>query len=348
MQTIIASIIIFGLIIFVHEFGHYLVAKLTGIRVEEFSLGMGPKVIGKKWGETLYSIRALPLGGFCKMTGETGSDEYRPVETHDLRRFDQKPIWVRMSVIFAGPLMNFLLAIVLFTMIFAILGMPQDLTTKIGSVVTNEAADSAGLKPGDRIVQINDEPVDTWRDLVAIIHTNAGNRLKLTVEREGNTFEVQVVPRLDPENNVGIIGITPDEIIWENIGIIPAIKIGLERTYEITRLTIVGLLEIITGKTSAEGIAGPVGILQLIGESARFGLIYLVNLTALISINLGLLNLLPIPALDGSRLFFLGVEALRGRPVNPAKENFVHLVGFVLLMILMVIITYRDILRIFG
>lgn len=348
MQTLIASIIVFGLIIFVHEFGHYILAKLTGIRVEEFSLGMGPQVIGKKKGETLYSIRAFPLGGFCKMSGETGNEEYNPAILRDTRRFDQKPIWARMSVVLAGPLMNFFLAIILFTMVFAFLGIPQDLTTMVGEVLEGEAAELVGIRPGDRITRINDQHLDTWQDLVAIIHNNAGNQLKLTVEREGKTFEVEVTPRFDPENKVGIIGIAPKEIIFQKIGVFSAIKLGLERTYEITWLTISSLVEMITGKVSTEGIAGPVGILQLIGESARFGLIYLLNLTALISINLGLLNLLPIPALDGSRLLFMFVEVLRGRPVNPAKENFVHLVGFVLLMLLMVVITYRDILRLFG
>jgi len=348
LKTVILSIVVFGIIVFVHEFGHYILAKLTGIRVEEFALGMGPKLVSKKWGETVYSIRVLPLGGFCKMSGETGnSPEYDNREYEDMRRFDKKPLWARASVIAAGPIMNFFLAILLFSMIFAILGIPGDISNEIGSIIAQSPADKAGLQPGDRIIGIDDTQVNDWNSLVSVIHTNPGKSLKLTVERENKSFKVDVIPEFDSANNVGLIGISSTEPEWKDIGIIESIVIGYKKTIEITRLTAVGLIQIITGQVSADGISGPVGIIQLIEESARYGIIYVVNLTALISINLGLLNLLPIPALDGSRLFFLFIEGLRGRPVNPAKENLIHFMGFMLLMLLMVFITYRDIVKLF-
>lgn len=345
MQTLIASLIIFGLIIFVHEFGHYLFAKLSGIRVEEFALGMGPKVVSFQRGETLYSLRALPLGGFCKMSGETGNEEYSPTRSYDPKRFDQKPILARMAVIVGGPLMNFILAALLLTLIFTVLGVPQDFTTSIGEVMAGDPADQAGLKSGDKILAINGNAVDKWSEMVALIQQSPEKELTLDIERDSTQFTVKVVPSLDPESNTGKIGIVPGEAKWERIGILAGIREGLTKTYQITFLTIAGLIEMISGKTSTEGIAGPVGIIQIIGESARYGIVYLANLTAVISINLGLINLLPIPALDGSRLIFLLVEAVRGRPVTPSKENFVHLVGFVLLMVLMVLITYKDILK---
>lgn len=348
MKTVILSIIVFGVIVFVHEFGHYIVAKLTGIRVEEFALGMGPKLVSRKWRETVYSIRVLPLGGFCKMSGETGnSAEYEESASNDMRRFDKKPLWVRASVIAAGPLMNFFLAIFLFSLIFAILGVPGAISNEIGSIIPQSPAERAGLQAGDRITGINDQSVKDWNSLVSFIHTNPGEKLKLTVERSNKNFEVEVVPELDTENKIGLIGISSTEPQWNKIGIIESIVIGYKKTFEITRLTAVGLIQMITGQVSTEGISGPVGIIQLIEESARYGAIYVVNLTALISINLGLLNLLPIPALDGSRLFFLFIEGLRGRPVNPAKENLIHFMGFMLLMLLMVFITYRDLVKIF-
>lgn len=345
MQTILASIIIFGLIIFVHEFGHYSMAKLSGIRVEEFALGMGPKVVSFKRGETLYSLRAFPLGGFCKMSGETGNEDYVPSKSYDQRRFDQKPILSRMAVIAGGPIMNFILAALVLTLIFSVLGVPQDFSNAIGEVIAGNPADEAGLKSGDKIIEINGTPVDRWSELVNIIHANPEKEIFLKIERENREFTVKLIPRLDPESQTGKIGITPGETKWERIGLVPGIKEGLNRTFQITILTIAGLIEMIRGRVSAEGISGPVGIIQIIGESARYGFVYLANLTAVISINLGLINLLPIPALDGSRLIFLLLEAVRGRPVNPNKENFVHLIGFVLLMVLMVLITYKDILR---
>lgn len=347
MQTLIASLIVFGLIIFVHEFGHYIVAKLSGVRVEEFALGMGPKVVSTKRGDTVYSLRAFPLGGFCKMAGESGNEEYNPTTIYDPGRFDQKTVLTRMGIVVAGPIMNFLLAILLFAFMFGFIGIPQDYTTTIGEIRAGSPAESVGLQAGDRILQINDTKLSSWSEMVKIINANPGVPLNLQVDKAGQIQTIKVTPEADPQSQVGLIGVTPRDVIWKKIGLLAGIREGLARTWEITSLTLIGLVEMIRGKVSAEGVAGPVGIIQLIGESARFGIIYLINLTALISINLGLLNLLPIPALDGSRLLFMLVEAVRGKPVNPSKENFVHLIGFVLLMALMVLVTYKDLVRIF-
>lgn len=348
MQTLIAAILVFGLIITVHEFGHYLFAKLTGIRVEEFAVGMGPKLVSKKWGETVYSLRLIPMGGYCRMTGETGEEAYQPTEKPDPRRFDQKPALVRLAVAVGGPLMNFLLAFVIFSLIFVMLGVPEGYTTQIGQVLPGKPAEAVGLQAGDRIIDINGQPVDSWDEMVELIHQSAGKELQLTVNRDGQELKIAVIPELDQENKVGLIGITPQEPKWRPLGVWAGIGEGLKRTYEFTSLTLQGLLQMVTGQASSADIAGPVGIVNMIGESARFGLIYLANLTALISISLGLFNLLPIPALDGGRLLFILIEIIRGRPVNPARENMVHLIGFALLLILMMLVTYRDILRLLG
>lgn len=348
MRTFVLALIVFGLIILVHEFGHYFLAKLQGIRVEEFSLGMGPKLISKQGGETLYSLRIFPLGGFCKMSGETPSEEDSLEAINDPKRFDQKSVWARISVIIAGPIMNFILAALIFVLIFTFLGVPQDYTTQIGNVVVDGPAAVAGLQENDEITEINGMPVDVWSKMVTVIHNNPEKELELTIKRENSSFNVLITPYLDKENNVGMIGIMPKTAVWQKIGLFEGIKRGIYHTYEFTVLTINGLLQLVTGKLSANEISGPVGIVKMIDESARFGIVYLANLTALISISIGLFNLIPIPALDGSRLMFLLVEAVRGKPVNPAKENFVHLIGFFLLMLLMVLVTYKDVIKLLS
>ena len=347
MQTAIASLIVFGIIIFVHEFGHFIIARLVGIRVEEFALGMGPKILSTKKGDTVYSLRVFPLGGFCKMAGENGNQGYDTVEVYDPGRFDQKSVKARMGVVVAGPLMNFFLAAVLLSLIFIFLGVPKDYTTKIGDIAAGGPAESAGIMAGDKVLQVNDTEINLWSEMVAIINGNPGVPLKMQIERSGSLQNIVVTPKLDPDRKVGLIGITPVDLIWQRIGFFAGLKAGLLQTWDMTVLIVTGLVDLVRGKVGVEGIAGPVGIVKIIGESTRFGLVNVVNLTALISINLGLINLLPIPALDGSRLLFMLYEAIRGKPVNPKKEGYIHLVGFALLMGFMVMVTFQDILKIF-
>lgn len=347
MQTVIIAILVFGLLIFVHEFGHFIVAKLVGIRVEEFSIGMGPKAFSTQKGDTLYSIRFLPIGGYVKMTGEAVLEEENDLDQADPKRFNNKSVGQRASVILAGPLMNFILAIVLFALIFSFVGIPHR-TTEISDVVPNSPAAEAGLRPGDQIVQIEGQEVKDWGEMVKIIQTQPGKELSFIVKRNGKNFTIQITPQKDPETQVGLIGIIQSDVQFQKVNPLKALGLGVQRTIEILVLTVTALAQMLAGKVGAEGVAGPVGIIQMIGETAQVGLIYLINFTALISINLGLLNLLPIPALDGSKLIFIGIEALRGRPIDARKENFVHLIGFALLMLLMLFVTYRDIVRFFS
>ncbi|MFZ7104632.1 MAG: RIP metalloprotease RseP [Peptococcaceae bacterium] len=345
MQTAIFALIIFGLLIFVHEFGHFIVAKLVGVRVEEFSIGMGPQAFSFTKGETLYSIRILPIGGYVKMSGESGVEEEDSLAAADPKRFNNKSVGQRAGVIVAGPLMNFILAVLLFTMIFAFIGIPYG-TTQIGEVLADSPAADAGLKSGDVIVNIDGEKVNDWSEMVEIIHNKPGIELDFTLQRGDALQNVRITPKLDEENHVGLIGVTPSEEV-KKVNVFEAFSLGINRTVEILVFTIVALVEMFTGQMGMGEVTGPVGIVQLIGESAQIGLIYLVNLTALISINLGLLNLLPIPALDGSKLIFLSIEAIRGKPIDARKENFVHIIGFALLMTLMLFITYRDVIKLF-
>ncbi|HHY05699.1 MAG TPA: RIP metalloprotease RseP [Clostridia bacterium] len=343
MQTFIVSLIVFGVIIFVHEFGHFILAKSTGVRVEEFSLGMGPQIKGQKKGETLYSLRALPLGGFCRMTGEIVDDNE---VSSDPKSFNNKSLGARMSIIVSGSLMNFLLGALIFVFMFSVVGIPHDYANFIGEVMPGSAAEMVGIQPGDEIISINGQTLNSWSEITGIIHHSTEKTLEIELKRNKQVFKVSVVPQYDSERGVALIGIVPRDPILERMSLWAGVSKGFVQTYEITIEMIRQLVLLISGQVSADEVAGPVGIIQIIGQSARLGWINVAYLTALISINLGIINLLPIPALDGGRFFFLIIEAVRGgKKVEPEKENLVHFLGFALLMLLMVFITYKDIVR---
>jgi len=335
-MSVILSIVMFGLLIFVHELGHFVMGKLYGVRIDEFALGMGPKIAAIRKGETDYTLRLLPLGGFVRMAGMES-------DLDDPRGFNKKTVLQRMGIIFAGPLMNFITALLIFIGVFMFIGTPADVNV-IGQVLTGTPADQAGLAGGDRIVAIDGVAVQTWTEVVSKIHDSPERELVLTVSRQGQEFTLPVVPRKDPESGVGLIGIMQSA---QRQGLVSSVALGLENTYGFTKSLLLSIGQMITGRVEAE-LAGPVGVVQIVGEVTQFGWSSLLTLAGYLSINLGLLNLFPIPALDGSRLAFLSIEGLRGQPLDPEKENFIHFVGFVLLMLLMVLITYQDILRLMG
>ncbi len=336
-MTIILALVIFSILILVHEGGHFLAAKRAGIRVDEFAIGLGPALWQAKKGETTYSLRAFPLGGYNRMAGMEGAD------LDDPRGFNRQPLGKRMGVIAAGSGMNFLLAILLFIFAFMILGIPADINV-VGRVEPDMPAARAGLQAGDKILQVDNTPVTTWRDMVQLIYERPEQKITLLLERDGRQQQVTLTTIKDPQAGVGMIGIGPT---WERQGIGRSIILGLQQALEITRLIVLSLVQMVTGRVAAE-VVGPVGIIQLVGQAATFGLANVLNFMAVLSLDLGLINLLPVPALDGSRLVFLGLEGVRGRPINPEKENFVHLIGFALLMGLLILITYNDLVRIFS
>jgi regulator of sigma E protease len=331
--TFLASIFVFGIIVIFHELGHFAVAKTVGIRVKEFAIGFGPTIVKKLKGETLYSIRALPLGGFVKMSGE---DEV----TDDERSFNRFSVPARMAVIAAGPIMNFILTVFLFILISFTLGVASN-TSEIGHIIPGGRAEEIGLKDRDLILQIDNQKVETWQEVVTIINSNPEKRINFLVKRNGETLEFDVTPIKDSETGRGIIGIAPKV---KQYSLLLSIKDGFERTIWLTVLWITSITQIISGRAPAE-VIGPVGIVQMVGEAAQMGFLNLIYIAALLSINLGLLNLLPIPALDGSRLIFLAIEGIRKKPIDPEKEGFIHFIGFAILMMLMVFIAYKDILN---
>ena len=319
-----------------HELGHFLVAKRVGIGVMEFAIGFGPKLVGFQSGETAYSLRVFPLGGFVRLVGED------PDEIEEEGSFQQQSVWKRCAVIAAGPLMNFVLSILLFSMIyFGYLGVPVAGTTQIGEVLQGGRAQDVGLMPGDEITAIAGESVENWNELVAIIHAHPEQEIEINFERNGEARAVRVTPTRDQVTGEGRIGIQQQTRLYS---FFPSIRLGVAHTLMFLRFIATSIYQMVTGRVAPD-VVGPVGIIQIVGEVARTGVVNLLSLAAIISLNLGFLNLLPIPALDGSRLMFLVIEGLRGRPVDPQKESFVHFIGFTVLILLMILIAYRDLAR---
>ncbi len=332
MQTAIASVLIFGLLILVHELGHYFVARLTGIRVLELAIGFGPKIFGWTKNNTDYSLRIFPLGGFCRMLGEN------PEEANEPDSFPQKPIISRAAVLVSGAGMNLILAVVVFFIIFFFLiGVPVTNSGMIGQVIEEMPAVSAGLQKGDIITSIDGQPVGDWEDILVLISSKPATQIELLVERDNLEFPVLLQTEMDPETGRGMIGITPPVLKYRFFD-------SFTLSFQRFGMIISSIFQVITGRAPLD-VAGPVGIIFVIGEVAQTGMVNLLLLTALISISLGIMNLLPIPALDGGRLFFLIIEGLRGKRIDPEKEGFIHFVGFAILILLILFVTYQDLIR---
>lgn len=342
MVTAVASIIIFFLLIWIHELGHFLAAKKVGIVVKEFSIGFGPLLAKTRKKETQYSLRLIPLGGFVKMKGLDIDEEEK--EEDDRGSFTKATIWQRALVLFAGSGMNLLLAAVLLTLVFSGFGIPKAVPV-IDGVQANMPAAAAGFKPGDKIIAVDNTVINSWEELAAKINKNPNKLLTIKVLRNNQELVLKVTPKPDKEGQ-GKIGIIPRQInekkpIWEGL------YLGFTYTFKIIGLIIVFFGKMLIHQAPME-LGGPVRVVSEIGRAAQFGIASLVQLAAFLSINLGIFNLLPIPALDGSRIMFVLAEGLRGKPIDPEKENFIHLIGFGLLLLLMLVVTYKDILQLIG
>lgn len=443
-MTILAAVVVLGVLVFIHELGHFLVAKRSGVGVLKFSLGFGPKLVGVKRGDTEYLISALPLGGYVKMIGEDPGDE-SPEAADPERSFSRKSVGTRAQIILAGPLANLLFPIVIFWGVFTFAGQPyflpilgtpepnspaaqaglavgdevkavdgrpierwdeieaavasssgrkltltvardgrtmdvsvepraaktQDLfgqdteawdlgvhpvlSTRIGQVLPGHVAQQAGLKSGDRIVAVNETPVAEWDQLAKSIHSSPGKSIRLTVEREGTRFDVAVVPRASKQRGeggdeeIGLIGIGPaPESHYHRLSVVSAAVAGVKKTTDLSVLIVQGFVKLIQAKISPKTIGGPILIGQMAGEVVQRGPVELLSFTALLSINLAILNLLPIPILDGGHLLFSLIEWFRGKPVSLRKREIAQQVGMVLLIGLMVFAFYNDISRLMG
>ncbi len=354
MVTIISAVILLGILIFVHELGHFLAAKAMGVKVERFSLGFPPKMIGKQIGETEYVLSWVPLGGYVKMFGENPdeTDTVPPEEEH--RSFSHKPAWSRFLIVFAGPAFNFLLAFVVFWVLFSVEGVER-MTPVIGTAQEEMPAKAAGLQAEDRIVSIDGRPVKYWDDVLDIIQGHKGGVIEIVVDRGGQTVTAQVTPKTISTKNlfgetiqvprIGII--SKDERFFEKVGPLDALYYGAYKTYDITKLMIVSVVKMVQGKISRKNLGGPILIVQLAGERAKAGLAELIIFGAIISINLGILNLLPIPVLDGGHLAFFALEAIFRRPISIKIREKAQQAGVVFLILFMIFIFYNDLERIF-
>ncbi|MDF9410914.1 RIP metalloprotease RseP [Brevibacillus laterosporus] len=406
--SVIAFVVIFGLLVFFHEMGHFLLAKRAGILCREFALGMGPKMFSFKRGETEYTLRWLPIGGMVRMAGEdpemevlqphmevgvlfnqanqishiyvtpkdipnhaTIGNVVRYDLEHDLimtldiqgemktfavdpktmlviegkevqiapfnRQFKGKTIWQRFLAIFAGPAANFILAFVIFVMGALFFGAPSK-DAVLGQVIPDGPAYQAGLKQGDRIISIDGTPINDWNQFVGAVNASPNKNIEMKISRDGQDM---VVPVQVNEQGKIMVGAG----VKREIGL--ALTHGVDQTIFWTKTIFTNLAQLFTGHVSVKDLSGPAGIFTMTSQFAQNGLAALFTWTALLSINLGIFNLLPIPALDGGRLVFIAIEALRGKPIDPNKEGMVHFVGFALLMMLILVVTWNDIQRLF-
>lgn len=414
LKSVLGVVIVFLLLVTIHEFGHFIVAKKAGVLVPRFAIGFGPPLFRFGKGETEYSIRLFPLGGYVQLAGEIPQDSffklgeriavvldgagkvkligavedlpdgvtgiltridtvksfrlwletdagYRQFDLADPcylqngrdrirlappdRQMNRKPLWARMAIVLAGPAMNVLLTIVLFTVVAGFVGV-LPARPDIASVEQGSPAAAAGLRPGDVITAVDGTPMTNWYQLVGEIEQHPKQPLDLSVDRAGRTLELPIVPeaRRIGGQTVGFIGITAKAVhdpVMAAVG-------GWQQTVQYTQLIYGALGQLVHHKSAfVKDLAGPVKIVTVIGQQAQLGVLNLVNLTAILSLNLAIFNLLPIPALDGSRFLFMVVELIRGRPIDPRKEYWVHAIGFAVIILFTVFRTYLDVTQLF-
>ncbi len=346
--TLLLFIFILGIIVLIHELGHFLWAKKFGVYIYEFSIGMGPVIFskkGKKDGIT-YNIRALPIGGFVSMAGEVYEDDKKIPKDKCLCN---KPIWQRIIVMAAGVINNFILALVLL-FVMALFWGSQSLEPKIESVEENYPMANEGIVKGDVIVAINDKHITTWDEAqILLYYKNDKDYYKFTIRHENGEEEDYKLKQKEKINEDGsksyVFGVVISQ--EETHGLLNKIRYAFEKFYAVVSsmwLTIAGL---VTGKISLDALSGPVGIYTVVGETAKMGIDYVIYLIAYLSINVGVINILPFPAFDGGRIFFLLIEKIKGSPVNQNFENWCHTIGFILLMILILFVSINDIIKLF-
>lgn len=346
-MKIVWALVIFTLVVVIHELGHFLLAKKNGICVTQFSIGMGPRILHFTKGETEYCIKLLPFGGSCMMLGEDGMTTEEDYDK--TRSFQEKSVWARIAVIAAGPIFNFLLAFVLAIILIGCMGYD---TPTVGEVLEGYPMEEAGIQPGDKIVKMNKESIKIYREISMFMQLNGDKEIELTYVRDGEKNTVKITPKYDEEADYCLMGMKPVGRVKGN-----AIDVLKYSVYEVrwwVKYVFKSLEMLVTGQVKATELSGPVGIVNAIGETyeesskiSTFTVVMsMLNFSILLSANLGVMNLLPLPALDGGRLVFLIVEAIRGKKISPEKEGMVHFVGLMLLMALMVFVMINDIKRI--
>jgi len=353
MSYLLSFIIVLSVLIFFHELGHFLVARLFGVGVEKFSLGFGPRLFGKTIGMTDYRVSAIPLGGYVKMIGEEPNVAIDPADIP--LSFTHKHVLKRICIVAAGPLFNFLLAVFIFYGFFQVYGT-HTLKPVIGEVQEASPAQTGKLQNGDLIVAINGTDVNTWESMAKMIGDSKGQPLTLSVLRNEEAASLTVTPTLKPDKNLFgedveryVIGIFPaGDVITKKLNPVQAFSESLRHTYKVSELMVIGIAKLIQGNISADNLGGPIMIAQMAGDQAKEGIENLIYFIAFISINLAILNLLPIPVVDGGHLLFFFIEAVRGRPVSVRIREVAQQGGIFILFLLMLFVFYNDIMRYFD
>ena len=362
-MTIILFLIVLGVLIFVHELGHFIVAKATGMRVDEFAIGFPPKIYSKKIGETVYSINMIPLGGFVKIYGENPND-LKDENTKSGDGFLEKPKLSRFSVLVAGVLFNFIFAILCFSFVCmsgftapqGFLGSEEVGKTTVVAVSSGTPAFEAGMKTGDQISAVSTSKTKienpTSEDAISFIAKNQNETITFNVLRDGESMSFNVTPKEGIVPDKKAIGVSFEDLINISLPVHKAFYEGYKTTVKITIATAVAMWDffgdIFTGKDGALAqVSGPVGIATMVGQASSLGFAYLVTFTAIISINLAVLNLIPFPALDGGQIVFVIIETIIRKPISPKIVSYINIGGFAFLILLMVVITFADVLKLF-
>lgn len=356
IERLLIFLIVLILLVVVHEIGHFIAAKISGVWVEEFGFGLPPKVWGKKIGDTLYTINALPLGGFVRLHGEDSGKALR----YPKRAYANKPTLLRAFMVGSGVVFNFLMAIFLFSTVYFFSGIPrQGSEVKILETFVDSPAQAAGIMPGDIVKEVEGEKVGSTSQFKELVEANVGKRTKILLEREeggeSKLVDITVVPRESPPGEEGPLGVVISSFeiyyppLWQRPFV--AVKYGFQETYFWLKTTVVGVAGIIKdafqGK-SPQQVTGPIGIFALTSEASKLGILTLLNFVGILSVNLGIINIIPFPALDGGRLLFIGVEAFFGKKVLPKLESVIHTIGMIILLTLILAITYQDITKLIS
>jgi len=359
--TIIPFLFVLTIVVFFHELGHFLVARWCGVKVKVFSVGFGPEIFG--WFDrkgTRWRVSWIPLGGYVKFSGDEGAastpDNAALSNMTDEERagaFHLKPLWARIAVVAAGPLANFVLAIVIFTVMFAFVGR-QITTAHVDKVAPDSAAMEAGFQVGDLVIEIDGETIDSFSDMQRIVSISADRTLEIVVERDGEPVTLQATPkrrevtdRFGNVQKISLLGISrsanPENFKLERYSLPTAVIIGVEETYFVIERTLGYLADVIIGREDASQLGGPIRIAQVSGQVATLGIIPLINLAALLSVSIGLINLFPIPMLDGGHLLYYAIEGVMGRPLGEKAQEFGFRIGLALLLMLMIFATWNDV-----
>jgi regulator of sigma E protease len=359
--TVLPFLVVLSVVVFFHEFGHFIVARLCGVRILVFSIGFGPELCGfnDRHG-TRWKVSAIPLGGYVKFFGDENAasvPELPRLETMSegerARSFFFQPLAKRAAIVVAGPVANFILAIAIFAASFMIYGKPFT-SARVDSVQADSAAAAAGFQPGDVVLSINGKAIDNFADMQRIVSESAGDELVIDVNRNGGQVVLKATPTLreakDAFGNVyriGILGVTRSNEDLKYLPVSPprAVWLGVQESWDVVDQTLSYIAGVVTGRKSADQLSGPIGIARVVGQAATISIAFVVHITALISVSIGLLNLFPIPLLDGGHLLFYSIEAVRGRPLSERAQEVGFRIGFAIVIMLMVFATFNDIIH---